>query len=192
MLSRKARDRYSCRGVTWAIFAPFFPRREGLHEGECRITLEAEGELPGAFMRLVMPVPIDFFASASISARSARFLRGETAFRWSRLHSRSFGVPHDEDLVVWRNRDRAGEIACGWKQLQKLQCVDELMRSYTSRRPGRDELVMEPDKEIGRQHSCAPAVGFAPAIPKGDILNCHEVRIVHRRPDPGRGLRSPR
>jgi hypothetical protein len=140
-----------------AIFVPFFLLHERLRELERRIILEVEGETPEAFMRLIRHEAGHAYAFAYQLIRKRKWQRTfgrssseETpSFYRPRPYSRSFVVhlddwyaqSHpDEDFAEtfavwltpgldWRKR------YTGWKALQKLEYVEELMRSIAGKPP---------------------------------------------------------
>ena len=140
-----------------AIFVPFFLVHERLRRLEERMMLEVEGGTPDWFMRLIRHEAAHAYAYAYQVTRRRRWQRvfGRTSadttpeFYRPRPFSRSF-VLHlddwyaqshpDEDFaetfavwltpgIDWRARYQ------GWKALQKLEYVDELMRSLAGQPP---------------------------------------------------------
>ncbi len=134
-----------------AIFVPFFLTHERLHKLERTMMLEVEGESPEWFMRLMRHEAAHAFAYAYQLTRKKKWQRvfglssTETtpAFYRPRPYSHSYVVhlddwyaqSHpDEDFAEtfavwltpgldWRTRFK------GWKALQKLEYVEELMGS---------------------------------------------------------------
>jgi hypothetical protein len=134
-----------------AIFVPFFLTHERLRKLERAMMLEVEGENPEWFMRLMRHEAAHAYAYAYQLTRKKKWQRvfGKTSaddtpdFYRPRPYSHSYVVhlddwyaqSHpDEDFAEtfavwltpgldWRTRFK------GWKALQKLEYVDELMRS---------------------------------------------------------------
>jgi hypothetical protein len=134
-----------------AIFVPFFLTHERLRKLERSMMLEVEGESPEWFMRLMRHEAAHAFAYAYQLTRKKKWQRifGKTSaddtpeFYRPRPYSHSYVVhlddwyaqSHpDEDFAEtfavwltpgldWRERFK------GWKALQKLEYVDELMKS---------------------------------------------------------------
>lgn len=134
-----------------AIFVPFFLVHERLRQLERTMMLEVEGDSPEWFMRLIRHEAAHAYAYAYQLTRKRKWQRvfGKTSsddtpqFYRPRPYSHSYVVhlddwyaqSHpDEDFAEtfavwltpgldWRERYR------GWKALQKLEYVDELMRS---------------------------------------------------------------
>lgn len=142
-----------------AIFVPFFLAHDRLRELERKIILEVEGETPEWFMKLIRHEAAHAYAYAYQLFRKRKWQRtfGRTSteetpsFYRPRPYSHSF-VTHlddwyaqshpDEDFAEtfavwltpgldWRKR------YTGWKALQKLEYVDELMRSLAGQPPVR-------------------------------------------------------
>lgn len=140
-----------------AIFIPFFLAHERLRKLERKMMLEVEGETPDWCMRLMRHETAHAYAYAYQLYRKKKWQRtfGLTSaeetpqFYRPRPYSRSY-VMHlddwyaqshpDEDFAEtfavwltpesnWRERYR------GWKALQKLDYVDELMRSLANQPP---------------------------------------------------------
>jgi hypothetical protein len=134
-----------------AIFIPFFLAHERLRKLEAKMMLEVEGDTPEWFMRLMRHEAAHAFAYAYQLTRKRKWRRifglssNDTTpeFYRPRPYSHSYVVhlddwyaqSHpDEDFAEtfavwltpgldWRARFK------GWKALQKLEYVDELMRS---------------------------------------------------------------
>src|SRR3989442_6105331 len=141
-----------------AIFVPFFLVHERLRKLERKIILEVEGETPDWFMRLMRheTAHVYFYAYQLYKKRKWQRTFGRSSteetpqFYRPRPFSRSYVVhlddwyaqSHpDEDFaetfavwltpgVDWRQR------YTGWKALQKLEYVDELMKSLAGAPPG--------------------------------------------------------
>jgi hypothetical protein len=140
-----------------AIFIPFFLAHDRLRKLERKLILEVEGESPEWFMRLIRHEAAHayFFAYQLQRKRKWREVFGQSSneetpqFYRPRPYSRSYVVhlddwyaqSHpDEDFAEtfavwltpgldWRERYK------GWKALQKLEYVDELMRSLAGKPP---------------------------------------------------------
>ena len=140
-----------------AIFIPFFLAHDRLRRLERKLILEVEGESPEWFMRLIRHEAAHayFFAYQLQRKRKWREVFGPSSneetpqFYRPRPYSRSYVVhlddwyaqSHpDEDFAEtfavwltpgldWRERYK------GWKALQKLEYVDELMRSLAGKPP---------------------------------------------------------
>jgi hypothetical protein len=138
-----------------AIFIPFFLAHDRLRKLERKLILEVEGESPEWFMRLIRHEAAHayFFAYQLQRKRKWREVFGQSSneetpqFYRPRPYSRSYVVhlddwyaqSHpDEDFAEtfavwltpgldWRERYK------GWKALQKLEYVDELMRSLAGK-----------------------------------------------------------
>jgi hypothetical protein len=138
------------------IFVPFFLVHERLRALERTMMLEVEGETPDWFMKLMRHEAGHAFSYAYQLQRKRRWQQTfglasqeDTGFYRPRPYSRSYVVhlddwyaqAHpDEDFAEtfavwltpgldWRERYR------GWKALQKLEYIDELMRSLAGRPP---------------------------------------------------------
>lgn len=139
------------------IFVPFFLLHERLRELERRIILEVEGETPEAFMKLIRHEAGHAYAYAYQLFRRRKWQRtfGRTSaeetpsFYRPRPYSRSYVVHLDdwyaqshpdedfaETFAVWLTPglDWRQRYA-GWKALQKLEYVDELMGSIAGKAP---------------------------------------------------------
>jgi hypothetical protein len=140
-----------------AIFIPFFLTHERLRKLERKIILEVEGETPEWFMRLMRHEAAHAYAYAYQLYRKKKWQQtfGLTSteetpqFYRPRPYSRSYVVhlddwyaqSHpDEDFAEtfavwltpgldWRARYK------GWKALQKLEYLDELMRCIAGKAP---------------------------------------------------------
>ncbi|PYJ87533.1 MAG: hypothetical protein DME22_01235 [Verrucomicrobia bacterium] len=140
-----------------AIFIPFFLAHDRLRKLERKMMLEVEGETPEWFMRLMRHEAAHAYAYAYQLYKKKKWQRtfglsstDETPeFYRPRPYSRSYVVhlddwyaqSHpDEDFAEtfavwltpgfdWRERYR------GWKALQKLAYLDELMRSLAGKPP---------------------------------------------------------
>lgn len=150
-----------------AIFVPFFLAHERLRRLEAGMMLEVEGDNPEWFMRLMRHEAAHAYAYAYQLFRKRKWQRvfGRTSadetpqFYRPRPYSHSYVVhlddwyaqSHpDEDFAEtfavwltpgldWRARFK------GWKALQKLEYVDELMRSIAGRPPVHQPLYRERD-----------------------------------------------
>jgi hypothetical protein len=140
-----------------AIFVPFFLTHDRLRQLEKKIILEVEGETDEWFMKLIRHEAAHAYAYAYPLTRKRKWQQtfgkssaDETpSFYRPHPYSRSF-VSHlddwyaqshpDEDFAEtfavwltpgldWRTRYK------GWKALQKLEYVDELMRSLAGQPP---------------------------------------------------------
>jgi len=153
-----------------AIFVPFFLVHDRLRALEARMMLEVEGDKPDWFMRLIRHEAAHAYAYAYQLFRKRKWQRvfGKTSadttpdFYRPRPYSRSFVVhlddwyaqSHpDEDFAEtfavwltpgldWRARFK------GWKALQKLEYVDELMRGLAGQAP-----VHLPEYRV-KDHDC--------------------------------------
>src|SRR5881394_820178 len=139
-----------------AIFIPFFLVHERLRKLERKMILEVEGETPEWFMKLIRHEAAHAYSYAYQLYKRKKWQqtfglasREETEFYRPRPYSRSFVVhladwyaqSHpDEDFAEtfavwltpgldWRQRYQ------GWKALQKLEYVDELMHSLAGTPP---------------------------------------------------------
>ncbi|MEY3774634.1 MAG: hypothetical protein RLZZ129_1414, partial [Verrucomicrobiota bacterium] len=140
-----------------AIFVPFFLVHERLRRLERTLMLEVEGESPEWFMRLIRHEAAHAYAYAYQLPRKQKWQRlfGKTSaddtpqFYRPRPYSHSYVVHLDdwyaqshpdedfaETFAVWLTPglDWRKRYA-GWKALQKLEYVDELMRSLAGRPP---------------------------------------------------------
>jgi hypothetical protein len=153
-----------------AIFIPFFLFHDRLRKLEKKLILEVEGESPEWFMKLIRHEAAHayFYAYQLQRKKKWREIFGQTSaeetpqFYRPRPYSRSFVVhlddwyaqSHpDEDFaetfavwltpgLEWRERYK------GWKALQKLEYLDELMRSLAGKPP-----VHQPEYRAG-DHDC--------------------------------------
>jgi hypothetical protein len=139
-----------------AIFIPFFLTQDRLRKLERKIILEVEGDTPEWFMRLMRHEAAHAYSYAYQLYRKKKWQQTfglasteETEFYRPRPYSRSYVVhlddwyaqSHpDEDFAEtfavwltpgldWRERFK------GWKALQKLEYLDELMRGLAARPP---------------------------------------------------------
>jgi hypothetical protein len=139
-----------------AIFVPFFLVHDRLRKLERKIILEVEGETPGWFMKLMRHEAAHAYSYAYQLYKKKKWQQTfglasteETEFYRPRPYSRSYvvhlddwyGQSHpDEDFAEtfatwltpgldWRERYQ------GWKALEKLEYVDQLMRSIAGRPP---------------------------------------------------------
>jgi hypothetical protein len=139
-----------------AIFIPFFLAHDRLRKLERKMMLEVEGETPEWFMRLMRHEAAHAYSYAYQLYKRKKWQRTfglasteETEFYRPRPYSRSYVVhlddwyaqSHpDEDFAEtfavwltpgldWRARFR------GWRALQKLEYVDELMKSLAGKPP---------------------------------------------------------
>ena len=139
-----------------AIFVPFFLVHERLRKLERKMMLEVEGETPNWFMRLMRHEAAHAYSYAYQLYKKKKWQQTfglasteETGFYRPRPYSRSYVVhlddwyaqSHpDEDFAEtfavwltpkldWRARYK------GWKALQKLEYVEELMHSLAGKAP---------------------------------------------------------
>jgi hypothetical protein len=140
-----------------AIFIPFFLTHDRLRNLERSVMLEVEGETPDWFMKLIRHEAAHAYAYAYQLFRKKKWQRAfgltsaeETPeFYRPRPYSRSYVVHLDdwyaqshpdedfaETFAVWLTPelDWRGRYK-GWKALQKLECLDELMRSLAGKSP---------------------------------------------------------
>jgi len=150
-----------------AIFVPFFLVHERLHQLEAKMMLEVEGDNPEWFMRLIRHEAAHAYAYAYQLFKKRKWQRvfGKSSsdntpeFYRPRPYSHSYVVhlddwyaqSHpDEDFAEtfavwltpgldWRTRFK------GWKALQKLEYVDELMRSLAGQPPPYQPAYREKD-----------------------------------------------
>jgi len=150
-----------------AIFVPFFLVHERLRQLEAKMMLEVEGDNPEWFMRLMRHEAAHAYAYAYQLFRKRKWQRvfGRTSaettpeFYRPRPYSHSYVVhlddwyaqSHpDEDFAEtfavwltpgldWRTRFK------GWKALQKLEYVDELMRTLAAQTPPHQPIYREQD-----------------------------------------------
>ena len=150
-----------------AIFVPFFLVHERLRQLEAKMMLEVEGDSPEWFMRLIRHEAAHAYAYAYQLFRKRKWQRvfGKSSaddtpdFYRPRPYSHSYVVhlddwyaqSHpDEDFAEtfavwltpgldWRTRFK------GWKALQKLEYVDELMRSLAGQPPPFQPVYREKD-----------------------------------------------
>lgn len=140
-----------------AIFVPFFLVHDRLRQLERKIILEVEGETPEWFMKLIRHEAAHAYAYAYQFVRKRKWQRtfGKSStedtpsFYRPRPYSRSF-VMHlddwyaqshpDEDFAetfaVWLTPGLEWRVRYqDWKARQKLEYVDELMRSLAGKPP---------------------------------------------------------
>ena len=150
-----------------AIFVPFFLVHERLRKLEGKMMLEVEGDNPEWFMRLIRHEAAHAYAYAYQLFKKRKWQRvfGKTSaddtpdFYRPRPYSHSYVVhlddwyaqSHpDEDFAEtfavwltpgldWRTRFK------GWKALQKLEYVDELMRALAGQPPPYQPAYREKD-----------------------------------------------
>ncbi|HVK59819.1 MAG TPA: hypothetical protein VM735_13620 [Candidatus Kapabacteria bacterium] len=153
-----------------AIFVPFYLVHERLRRLELRLILEVEGGTPEWFMKLIRHEAAHAYAYAYQLTRKKKWQQtfGKTSpddtpeFYRPRPYSRSYVVhlddwyaqAHpDEDFAEtfavwltpgldWRQRYK------GWKALQKLEYVDELMQSIAGKAPSHQPQYRE------SEHNC--------------------------------------
>lgn len=140
-----------------AIFVPFFLVHDRLRELERKIILEVEGESPEEFMKLIRHEAGHAYAYAYQLFRKRKWQRTfgrssteETpSFYRPRPYSRSYVVHLDdwyaqshpdedfaETFAVWLTPDSDWKQEYeGWKALQKLEYVNELMQSIAGKMP---------------------------------------------------------
>src|SRR6266540_3447798 len=139
-----------------AIFIPFFLVHDRLRRLERKLILEVEGETPEWFMRLMRHEAAHAYSYAYQLYKKKKWQESfglasteETKFYRPRPYSRSYVVHLDdwyaqshpdedfaETFAVWLTpgldwRERYQ----GWKALQKLEYLDELMRSLAGKPP---------------------------------------------------------
>jgi len=140
-----------------AIFVPFFLVHDRLRSLERKMMLEVEGETPEYFMKLIRHETAHAYNYAYHLPRNKRWAQvfGQTSdeetpdFYRPRPFSRSYVVHLDdwyaqshpdedfaETFAVWLTPDLDWRKRyAGWKALQKLEYVDELMRGLTGEPP---------------------------------------------------------
>jgi hypothetical protein len=140
-----------------AIFIPFFLGHDRLRQLERKIILEAEGETPEWFMKLIRHEAAHAYAYAYQLFRKRKWQRifglssqdDTPSFYRPRPYSRSFVVHLDdwyaqtdpdedfaETFAVWLTPGLDWRVRYrGWKALQKLEYVDELMQSLQGKSP---------------------------------------------------------
>lgn len=140
-----------------AIFVPFFLVHDRLRALEAKMMLEVEGDTPGWFMRLMRHEAAHAYMYAYQLFKKRKWQRTfgrssvETTpqFYRPRPYSHSFVVHLDdwyaqshpdedfaETFAVWLTPDLDWRKRFnGWKALQKLEYVDELMRSLAGQPP---------------------------------------------------------
>jgi hypothetical protein len=140
-----------------AIFIPFFLTHDRLRHLERKIILEVEGETEDWFMKLIRHEAAHAYAYAYPFVRKRKWQRifgkssnDETpSFYRPRPYSRSFVVHLDdwyaqshpdedfaETFAVWLTPELDWRTKYkGWRALEKLEYVDELMRSLAGQSP---------------------------------------------------------
>ncbi|HMP83335.1 MAG TPA: hypothetical protein PKA41_11595 [Verrucomicrobiota bacterium] len=140
-----------------AIFVPFFLTHDRLRQLERKIILEVEGETPEWFMKLIRHEAAHAYAFAYQVFRKRKWQQvfgkssnDETpSFYRPRPYSRSYVVHLDdwyaqshpdedfaETFAVWLTPDLDWRARYkGWKALQKLEYMDELMQSLAGKPP---------------------------------------------------------
>lgn len=153
-----------------AIFIPFFLADERLRRLERKMILDVEGETPEWFMRLMRHETAHAYAYAYQLYKKKRWQRifGLTSteetpqFYRPRPYSHSYVVHLDdwyaqshpdedfaETFAVWLTPELDWrERFKGWNALEKLEYVDELMRSIAGQPP-----IHQPDYRV-RDHDC--------------------------------------
>jgi hypothetical protein len=150
-------DEWFCPVGIPAIFIPFFLVHERLRKLERKMMLEVEGETDEWFMKLMRHEAAHAYSYAYLLHKNKAWERqfgqpsdGESPeFYRPRPYSRSYVIHLDdwyaqshpdedfaETFAVWLTPglDWQGRYR-GWKALQKLQYVDELMRSIVGKPP---------------------------------------------------------
>jgi hypothetical protein len=125
-----------------AIYVPFFLTHERLRKLERTMMLEVEGESPEWFMRLMRHEAAHAYAYAYQLTRKKKWQRifGKTSADDTPEFYRPRPYSHSEDFAEtfavwltpgldWRARFK------GWKALQKLEYVEELMKSLAGLPP---------------------------------------------------------
>ena len=153
-----------------AIFVPFFLTHDRLRKLERKMMLEVEGETPEWFMKLIRHEAAHAYAYAFQLYKKKKWQRtfGLTSteetpqFYRPRPYSRSY-VMHlddwyaqshpDEDFAetfaVWLTPDLDWrERYKDWKALQKLEYVDELMRSIAGKPPTNQPSYQVPEYDF--------------------------------------------
>jgi len=139
-----------------AIFVPFYLVHERLRKIERKMMLEVEGETPEWFMRLMRHEAAHAYSYAYQLYKKKKWQqtfglasKEDTGFYRPRPYSRSYVVHLDdwyaqshpdedfaETFAVWLTPGRDWRARYkGWKALQKLEYVDELMRSLAGNAP---------------------------------------------------------
>ena len=153
-----------------AIYVPFFLVHDRLRKLERRMILEVEGETPEWFMRLMRHETAHAYAYAYQLFKKKKWQRtfGLTSteetpqFYRPRPYSRSYVVHLDdwyaqshtdedfaETFAVWMTPGQDWrERYKGWKALQKLEYLDDLIRSLAGKLP-----VQLPDYRVA-DHDC--------------------------------------
>lgn len=139
-----------------AIFVPFFLVHERLRKLERKMILEVEGETPDWFMRLMRHEAAHAYSYAYQLYKKKKWQQTfglasteETGFYRPRPYSRSYVVHLDdwyaqshpdedfaETFAVWLTPGLDWKARYkGWKALQKLEYLDDLMRSLAGKTP---------------------------------------------------------
>src|SRR6186997_1117661 len=139
-----------------AIFVPFFLVNDRLRALERKMVLEVEGETPEWFMKLMRHEAAHAYSYAYQLYKKKKWQQTfglasteETDFYNPRPYSRSYVVNLDdwyaqshpdedfaETFAVWLNPEIDWRARySGWKALQKLEYVDQLMRSIAGKPP---------------------------------------------------------
>jgi hypothetical protein len=149
-------DEWFCPISIPAIFIPFFLTHERLKKLERKIILEVEGETKPWFMKLMRHEAAHAYSYAYQLYKKKKWQQQfglasteETDTYRPRPYSRSYVIHLDdwyaqshpdedfaETFAVWLTPDlNWRELYTGWKALQKLEYVDELMRSIAGQPP---------------------------------------------------------
>jgi hypothetical protein len=139
-----------------AIFIPFFLVHDRLRKLERKLILEVEGETPEWFMKLMRHEAAHAYSYAYRLYKRKKWQETfglasteETQFYRPRPYSRSYVVHLDdwyaqshpdedfaETFAIWLTPDLDWRARYkGWKALQKLEYVDQLMRSLAGKPP---------------------------------------------------------
>lgn len=149
-------DEWFCPVGIPAIFIPFFLTHERLKKLERKIILEVEGETKPWFMKLIRHEAAHAYSYAYQLYKKKKWQQHfglasteESDFYRPRPYSRSYVIHLDdwyaqshpdedfaETFAVWLAPDlNWRERYRGWKALQKLEYLDELMRSIAGKPP---------------------------------------------------------